>query len=328
MGKWTRSIVALVCALVMPFAAAGGDKTAADDGKLSWPSPWKPGVTLTYDEQYESVDKRGDTVMRITASDVVDVATGRTSSGGLAQTWTGRDPKFSTEGLPAEMAPMIKAAAESFKDLSVNVVLAAEGHYESISNLDTLLPRYRTAIERMLAAVPMPADTQQAKVLKDGMARIVDMLTAPALVEQELAKLPAAYNFVAGGGLAVGTEYEYEDESASPLGAGTIKRRNVITMTPAAPGEGTMALRWLIEPDTDATMAMVAQFVRQVAGDQAKDAEITKTLEQLRKEAAFRTEVNYLVDTRTGIVERMELVEIKRVGNKDETERTVLTRRR
>ena len=161
---------------------------------------------------------------------------------------------------------------------------------------------------------------------------MIDMLTARPVLEQQLADIPAAYNFVSGGGLELDAEYEYEDSGTNPLGGEPIPMRDRLHLTTAADPR-FHALTWEVEPDAQVASALAAQAAEQMLAPQAvgQDAgaqeELQQALEQARADAKFTTTVSYLVDKATGVIERMEQVEVKRFGGKDQTTTTLLQRR-
>lgn len=323
----------IVCALALlaPALVWADDAPAAqaEGRKVTWPLPWRAGVVLEYDQSFESVDRKGDATVAVKGTDVVRISIERADTEGFVQRWVSTDPKLDVTQLPAEMRAVMTSTVEAFKGLALDVRLDSEGAYQGLLNLAELQPRYRDAMLAMMTRTlslggkpPRPEDAAMV-------TRMVEMITAPAVVENQLAEEPVAYNFVAGGGLSMDTEYEYEDEGTSPLGGKSIGMVNTLSLRQADDPD-LYEVHWRVVPDARQTAAMVEQFVRDMFKDQ-KDmpaSAIEKSLAGLSRDAEFSTSVTYLVDKASGIVERMESVQVKRFGSKNETERTVMTRRR
>lgn len=325
-----RGIVCALALLAPALAWADGPPAAQpEDGKVTWPLPWRAGVALEYDQSFESVDRKGDVAVAMKGSDVVRISIERADTGGFVQRWVSTDPKLDGEHLPAELRTVMTSTLQAFKGLALDVRLDREGGYQGLLNLAELQPRFRDAMLAIMTRTlsldgkpPRPEDTAM-------MTRMVDTITAPAVVQNQLAEEPAAYNFVAGGGLALDAEYEYEDEGANPLGGKPIRMVNTMSLRQADDPD-QYELHWRVVPDAAQTTAMVEQFVRDMFKDQ-KDmpaSAIEKALAGLSRDAEFSTSVTYLIDKASGIVERMESVQVKRFGSKNETERTVMTLRR
>lgn len=323
----------IVCALALlaPALAWAEDTAAAqpEDRRITWPLPWRAGVALEYDQSFESVDRKSDVTVAVKGTDVVRISIDRADTEGFVQRWVSTDPKLDLEQLPAGMRTVMTSTMQAFKGLALDVRLDKEGTYQGLLNLAQLQPRYRDAMLAIMTRTlslggkpPKPEDTAM-------MTRVVDTMTAPAVVQNQLAEEPAAYNFVAGGGLAMDTEYEYEDEGANPLGGKAIRMVNTMSLR-QADDPRLYEVHWRVVPDGRQTAAMVEQFVRDMFKDQ-KDlpaSAIEKSLAGLSRDAEFSTSVTYLIDKTSGIVERMESVQVKRFGSKNETERTVMTLRR
>ena len=319
-----------VLSLLAPALVWADDAAAvkAENPKITWPLPWRAGVVLEYDQSFVSVNKKGDVTVAVSGTDVVRISIDRADTGGFVQRWVSTDPKLDVDQLPAELRTVMTSTAQAFKGLALDVRLDKEGGYQGLLNIAELQPRYRDAMLAIMTKAlslggkpPKPEDTAMV-------TRMVDTIAAPAVVETQLAEEPAAYNFVAGGGLAMDTEYEYEDEGANPLGGKPIKMVNTMSLQ-QAPDQDLYEVHWRVVPDATQTAAMIKQFARDMFKDQKNlpAAEIEKSLAELSMDAEFSTSVTYLVNKASGIVERMESVQVKRFGSKNETERTVMTLR-
>ena len=337
MGNGWGRMAMVAVALLMCVPAQAAEKrafektmTVADPDTLSWPLPWKPDMVLTYDQHYVSEETQGSETVRITGTDVVDLRMAPRAGGGWIQTWTGRDPKMRTHGMPPQIQTIATAAVESFRDVSIDIALNPEGHFENVANLPDVQPRYRRALQDMFEAMLVDLKgTPGADDTEVMFARMVDAISAPAVLESQLGETPAAYNFVSGGGLALDHEYDYDDEYANPLDGEMIASANSLRLTRPADDAKLLELRWTIRPDVDALTGVIARFVDRTVGDKGSDAKGREaTIAKLLADAEFLTEVTYRVDPASGIVQRMEMVQRKHFGGKRETESTTLQLRR
>ena len=337
MEKGLRRLAWVAMALVLSVSAQATEKRSysktssrPDPDALTWPLPWQRGTTLVYDQRHESEESKDGRSVRIAATDVVDLRTTPRDGGGWIQRWIGRDPKIHAEGLPPQMQQVITAAAESFRDLPIDIALNGEGHFENVANLPDVQPRFRRALQGMFDAMLADAKgkpgADQAEVM---FSRMVDALTAPAVLESQLGEMPAVYNFVSGGGLVVDRRYDYQDEHANPLDGEPVASANTLLVTRVEGDARLVDVHWTVRPDLDALSGVIARFVDRTMQGQAPDGKERATLiAQLRDGAELVTEVTYRVDPATGIVQRMELVQRKHFGGKQETERTTLVLRR
>jgi hypothetical protein len=337
MGKgWGRlAWVAVALVLSLPLQATekrsfSKTSSAPDPDALTWPLPWKPGMVLVYDQRYVSEESKDEHAVRVTSTDVVELRMAKRDGGGWLQRWTGRDPQMQVEGMPPQMQRVMTAAVESFRDLPVDIALNAEGHFENVANLPEVQPRFRRVLQGMfdgmLAEAKGKPGADDAEVM---FARLVDAMTAPAVLESQLGETPASYNFVSRGGLVVDRRYDYEDEYANPLDGEMIASTNSLLLTRAPDDATQVDLRWTVRPDLDGITGVIARFVDRTMQGQAPDEKQRAALvATLRDGAEFVTEVTYRVDPVSGIVQRMELVQRTRFGGKRETERTTMVLRR
>lgn len=322
-------VCAFALLLLLPAPArAEAAPEQPEKQKIIWPLPWHGDSTLEYDQTFESVNKKGEITVAVKGSDIVRISIERADSDGFVQRWVSTDPQLDVDQLPVELRTVMKSTAQAFKGLALDVQLDKDGTYKGLINLAEVQPRYRNAmLAIMTKAISLPdaAPKPEATAM---MIRMVDMIAAPAVVEAQFAEEPVAYNFIAGGGLALDTEYEYEDQGANPLGGQPIRMVNTMSLN-QAPDPAQYEVRWRVVPDAAETIAMIKQFTRELFKDQ-KDmpvGEVDKVLAQLSMDADFSTTVTYQVSKVTGIVERMEKVQIKKFGSKDEFKRTVMSLR-
>lgn len=319
----------LLAACALPAMA----QDAPEVDQVEWPLPWQVGTTLEYDHAYVSTNRRDGQEFTIKATDVTRISVERADREGYVQRWVSTDPKYDLSALPEQARLAITAAAEALRDLPLDVRLDAEGAYQGLLDLETLRQQYREAMETSFERIMEPHAEQLPADAEAMIARMIDTLTAPAVVEQQFAELPAAYNFIAGGGLSPGVEYAYEDQGVNPLGGEAIAMHNTLTMSDTD-RQGVYEVRWRIEPDIQALALAIERAAGQMLGDalasasEAQQAEAAETMATARRDAKFSTTVNYRVDASSGVVQRMEHVQVKRFGNKDETTTNVLTLRR
>ncbi len=89
-----------VCALLAGPALAQTEK-ASDE--LHWPLPWRAGVVLEYDQQYESTNRRDGKDFTVTGTDVLELRIMRADEAGFVQRWVSTNPQIDMTGLPEEM---------------------------------------------------------------------------------------------------------------------------------------------------------------------------------------------------------------------------------
>ena len=324
----------LVCAIALLFPALAWAEDAPEQSELSeqqkitWPLPWRRGAPLEYDQTFESVNRKGELSVAVKGSDIVRISIERADSDGFVQRWISTDPKLDVDQLPAAMRTVMRSTAQAFKGLALDVRLNKDGTYQGLLNLAELQPRYRNAMMAIMtkaSLLPGKAPTPEATAM---VTRMVDMIAAPAVVEAQFAEEPVAYNFIAGGGLAMDTEYEYEDQGTNPIGGQPIRTVNTLSMNQAS-NPAQYEVHWRVVPDAAETTAMIKDFTREMFKDQKEMpvGEVDKVLAQLSIDADFSTTVTYLVSKVTGIVERMETVQVKKIGSKNESKRTVMSLR-
>ena len=312
-------------------ATKGFDKAAGE--ALAWPSPWTVGTTLVYDQHYESIEGAGEHRVHIVGTDVTEIAVVDGPDGGIVQRWTGRDPRLTGDGLPEAMRPIMEAAVESFRDLSLDVAINEDGSYRSITNLEVVLPLYRDMLEQAVdaglsgGAGEGPTDDEEAEYRKV-MGVMIDAMTSPEVVEPDLASTPAAMNFVATGGLVPGRRYIFDDTYGNPLGGGEIKARHTLLLEPIAGSPGHVSVEWTSQPDPDGVVVALTSFVEKTFDESLGPEALEAAVEGLAAGAHFSTQVRYEVDVATGRVERMEMVETQHLQDKASVETTRLTLRR
>ncbi|OHE88660.1 MAG: hypothetical protein A2579_02205 [Lysobacterales bacterium RIFOXYD1_FULL_69_11] len=309
-------------------ATKGFDKAAGE--ALAWPSPWTVGTTLVYDQHYESIEGTGEGRVRLVGTDVTEIAVVEGPDGGIVQRWTGRDPEMTGEGLPEAMQPVMEAAVESFRVLPLDIAINEDGSYRAITNLEVVLPLYRTLLEQaMEAGIPAGGgeaaltDVETAEYRKV-MAVMIDAMTSPEIIEPELASTPAALNFVATGGLVAGRRYIFDDTYDNPLGAGEISARHSLLLEPIAETPGRVRLEWTSQPDSAGVVAALESFVQATFEEALGEEALQAAIDDLAAGAHFSTEVRYEVDVATGRIERMEMVETQHLPDSDSVETTRL----
>jgi hypothetical protein len=312
------------------LAACALPAMAQDAPEVEWPLPWQAGTTLEYDHAYASTNRRDGQDYTIKATDVTRISVERADSDGYVQRWVSTDPTYDLSALPEQARLAITAAAEALRDLPLDVRLDADGAYLGLLDVETLRKQYREAMEASFARIMAPHAEQLPADAEALIVRMIDTLTAPAVVEQQFAEIPAAYNFIAGGGLSPGVEYAYEDQGVNPLGGESIAMHNTLAMS-VADRQGVYEVRWRIEPDVHALALAIERAAGEMLGDalasagEAQQAEAAETMAAARRDAEFTTTVTYRVEASSGVVQRMEHVQVKRFGNKDETTTNVLT---
>lgn len=332
LGVWEELLGAFTTA--MGFGGSGGE--GWEEERIAWPVAPQAGVQLTYDSSHASVSTTGDERMEINSSGVTRVWAEEDSEGVL-QRWMSSDTGVEVQGAPAELEPAIATAIQAFDGITLDVRLDAEGNYVAVANMDQIQPLYLEAMRSMFqhmggALGELGEDGEALADVEAGMESMLQALAAPQVLESQLAELPVAYNFPAGGGLQLDREYAYQDEGASPFGGETIPMNNTMLLSASQQVPGHYALVWTIVPDPDATWAAIASAAQQLVGGALIDDEeagelMDREMEALGRDAHFSTTVTYRIDPYTGVVQHMEHVATKRFGGKEEIETSVLSLR-
>lgn len=321
MYAWMRgSALALVAALAFAPGHAGAE--TPDGETVSWPLPWKDGLTLVYDDSYSKTSQRDGASYSVGTTSRSHIATTRTADG-FRQRWWTRDAKVDADGMGPASA-IVRASMESLADLELEILLDAEGAYSAVGNLDALVPRMRAALDRTMdaafAAANMPPESNEVKAAK---AAVINQLTAPAVLEVSLAETPHVYNSLAGGGIPPG-ETSFEDEGLMPIGGeGMVKRTNTLTVVAAPDAPGHWDVRWRVQPDSAQIRAKLVAAAEQIMAEMKHPAD--KVVAQIG-DVDFGSVVDYRIDGATGIVERVKRVTRKQFSGRVEIETHEMTR--
>ena len=330
LGVWEELLGAFTTA--MGFGGGSGGESWEEE-RIAWPVAPQAGVQLTYDSSHASVSSSGDERMEIRSSSVTRVWV-EEDGGEVLQRWTSSDTGVEVQGAPPELEPAIASAIQAFDGIVLDVRLGAEGNYLGIANLDRIQPLYLDAMRGMFqhmgsALGDLGEEGEALAEVEAGMESMLQALASPQVLENQLAELPVAYNFPAGGGLQLDREYAYQDEGASPFGGETIPMNNTMLLSTSQQVPGHYELVWTIVPEPEATWAAIAGAARQLVGDvlageEEAGALLEQEMEALGRDAHFSTTVTYRIDPYTGVVQNMEHVATKRFGGKEEIETSVL----
>ncbi|MGY0559925.1 YbjN domain-containing protein [Luteimonas sp. A277] len=319
----------------MDFHRNGG---SWEEERIAWPMAPLPGGSLLYDSSHASVNASDAGRVEIRSSGLTRIwlEDGDADADGYLQRWMSSQTSVDVEGAPAELEEVLSNAIRAFDGIVLEVELDDEGHYTAIANLEQIQPLYRETMRGMftnLGAALMEGNVvDEVSAGMAGMESMLDALTAPQVLEGQLAELLVAYNFPAGGGLQLDREYAYQDEGASPFGGETIPMNNTMLLRASQQVPGHYELVWTIVPDPEATWSVIGAAARHliggvVDGHEGADELIDRELEALGRDASFSTTVTYRIDPFTGVVQHMEHVATKRFGGKEEVETSVLALR-
>lgn len=330
LGIWEE----LLDAYTRAVGFRGEAEDLADDReRIAWPVAPQLGAFLDYDSTYTSVTREeSGAPIGVSVSGQVRIAVEELGDGGFLQRWTSSDTHVELEGLPPEMAHAFQAAITAMDGVGLEARLDQDGHFVSLANLQEVEPAYSRAIRAMFAYMRNAMGEAGLEPDNESLTGILDVLTSPDVLAQQLAELPAAYNFPSGGGLVPGREYVYQDEGASPLGGHVIPMNNSMLLLASREVPGHYEMEWTLVPDPAASWAAVDGTARELlqgmAGDDAEAAaQLEQAMAELGQDASFDTTVRYRIDAATGIVHRMEHVATKRYGGREEVETSVLTLR-
>lgn len=299
---------------------------------VEWPLPWASGVSLDYDQSSERVVEVKGVGSRVTSSEVTRIAILREEKSGFVQGWTtlavldhSGDESIDERRLRSEIE-------EAFGKTTLEVSLARDGTYAGIANMEELQRRFKALAVKWRDAARARSgpgkETAQERALRE---RLFSAYTSGPVLETQLSILPQAYNFVAGGGLGLDYEYKYEDEGANPFGGEAFPMTGRMSLSRDPLHEGWMMLEWTVGVDRERGGEVLAATVRKLKGTQAAQGEDKPgqpTLEQATGNIDIGSSTRFRIDPATGIVQWMQTVQRRRVGQRNEVLTTTLQLRK
>lgn len=331
MKSWIMVTLAFVAWITLPCALAAKEYGKAPIEVIEWPLPWASGVSLDYDGSSERITEIKGVGNRVVTTGVTRIRIIGEDAQGFVQSWTTLDSDTRYEKVSDTGQLMLQELTASMDGMPLEVRLATDGSYAGIVNLDAIHKRFsamaKPQFERILANGGKPL----AAGVRAGLQNVFDLLATRPVLEMQLSVLPMAYNFVSKGGLGLEHEYQYQDQGPNPQGGDAYPMTGRMTLHKDELHEGWLMLEWNLGIDREKGGEILAASARGLLGDafladggkEAQDA-ITRMAGNIDIGSSTR----FRIDPATGIVQWMQLVQRKRVGERNEVRTTTLALRK
>jgi len=331
MKPWIPATFAFVASIALPWTLAAKEYSKAPAEVVEWPLPWASGVSLDYDDTSERITEVKGVGNRVVTTGVTRIRIIGEDAQGFVQSWSTLDSDTRYEKVSDTGQLMLQELIASMGGLPLEVRLATDGTYAGIANLDTVHKRFglmaKPQFDRILANGGKPL----AAGVRAGLQNVFDLLTTRPVLEMQLSILPAAYNFVSRGGIGLEHEYQYQDQGPNPQGGEAYPMTGRMTLHKDELHEGWLMMEWSLGIDRDKGGQILATSARSLLGDafladggkEAQDA-----ITQMTRNIDIGSSTRFRIDPATGIVQWMQLVQRKRVGDRNEVRTTTLTLRK
>lgn len=321
--------VVLGMACAMPLAQAKQYQKAPAELE-TWPLPWARGVSLDYDRSSESVLEVKGTGNRIQTEGVLRIKVERAGADGFVQSWVslGSRTRYLKVSDPSQL--LLQDMAASLAAMPLQVRLSAEGHYSGIANLDEVQSRFSAMVKPRFDKLLESGRQPISAGIRSGLKNVFSAYSAGPVLEMQLSVLPSAYNFMGEGGIGLDYEYKYEDLGASPLGGEPFPMTGRFTLRKDELHEGWLLMEWSTGVDREKGGPLLAELARKLLGE-AFIADGGKQMQdqiaQMADSIDVGTSSRFRLDPSTGIVQWMQLVQRKRIGDRNDVHTTTLALR-
>ncbi len=331
MKRGIPAAFALAALIALPWALAAKEYNKAPAEVVEWPLPWARGVSLDYDDTSERINEVKGVGNRVVTTGVTRIRIIGGDEQGFVQSWATLSSDTRYEKVADAHQLMLQELTASIGGMPLEVRLSPEGTYAGIVNLDAIQKRFsavaKPQFERILAngGKPMPEG------VRVGLRNVFDLLITRPVLEMQLSVLPSAYNFVSRGGLGLEHEYQYQDQGPNPQGGEAYPMTGRMTLRKDALHEGWLMLEWNLGIDREKGGKILAATARSLLGDaflaaggeQAQDA-----IMRMAGNIDIGSSTRFRIDPATGIVQWMQLVQRKRIGDRNDVRTTTLTLRK
>jgi tetratricopeptide (TPR) repeat protein len=321
----------MACWLLLANAIGAKEHAKEPAQVVHWPLPWTHGASLDYDETHERIVETNGTGNRIQTHGVTRIRIERADADGFIQSWT---PLSSTTRYGEVSDPqqlLLQELEANLANMPFEVSLSTEGEYGGITNLDAIQSRFSELAKPRFDLLAGNGGKSMPAGIREGLENVFVAYTSKPVLEMQLSTLPVAYNFVAKGGIGLDYEYEYEDEAANPLGGDPFPMTGRMTLRKDELREGWLVMDWSTTMDRDKGGPMIAETSRKLLGD-AFIADGGDGVEDAIKRMAGNIDIGtssrFRIDPSTGIVQWMQVVQRKRVGNRNDIHTTTLSLRK
>lgn len=331
MNRWISCAATLAFGLVLANALEAKEHGKEPTQLVEWPLPWVPGTSLDYDETNERIVETKGTGNRIQTNGVTRVRIERADAGGFIQSWT---PLSSTTRYGKVSDPqqlLLQELETNLANMPFEVSLSPEGTYSGITNLDDIQARFSAVAKPRFDLLMSSGGKSLTAGVREGLENVFSAYTAKPVLEMQLSVLPAAYNFVSKGGIGLDHEYEYEDQAANPLGGEPFPMTGRMTLRKDELHEGWMVMDWSTALDRDKGGAMIEEASRKLLGDAFiadGGSGVQEAFKGMKDNIDIGTSSRFRIDPVTGIVQWMQIVQRKRIGDRNDIHTTTLALRK
>jgi len=321
----------LLALAVLALPAFAKDIENKKSSGISWPVPWDEMLVLRYDVTQEQRKERKDKPNTGYSGSYVATISGRRVENGYEQSWQSDHNRYSLLTPDPIMDAMVNSLAESTKDKPLVLTLDDEGYYQSLRDADVWTLIIRKAMQEALEAYFVGTDAYKAmtavaqadarRAFQKQMAPMMDAIGSEQYVSGMLSKVPSVFNDFAGGGLQLGQDIDFEHESENPLG-GKPYPMNIHVRIDRAEDPAfvniTVRSRLNAEKASPILLEAVKKLLPELAAKGMKDGEI----QALFKQMDVRGDIEYRINTETGIVHYLNIVESKQFPGRLDVETT------
>ena len=331
MRQWMRWCVVLVAAWGSTASASASAKQygKAPAEVIHWPLPWAGGASLEYDEDRERVLEYKGVGTRTTSRSVTRIWTLRQEGEGFVQGWTTL-AVLEREVAASEVERQVARQMEdAFGTMTLEVRLAADGTYAAIANLAPIRSRLQQLVDgwvKQFAGTPKGRNAG-ASADQAVQQRLLTTYASLAMLEGQLSLLPRTYNFVAGGGVGLDHEYVYDDLGANPVGGDPFPMNGRFTLRRDELHQGWLMMEWSTAIDRVKGGPILAATARKLLGAEyvaRSGKELSDLLEQAANDLDIGSSTRFRIDPVTGIVQWMQLVQRRRIGDRNDVRTTTL----
>lgn len=320
-------LLPLCCAGVAAQDKQEGEAAAAPT--IDLPLPWKAGGVLRYAvEQVESKQSAKEREKSI-ATAITELRTMRADKDGYEVHWVSSDTTHKTLEGDATMDALMLPAMKKMEAEPMMVVLAADGTYQRVRNIEQLSARLREVVAPVLeeglaagmkaAAVTEMTEAQRkeaATQARAAMATYLDNITSPKVLEAMAGKQARNIAFFNGGGLEDGASYELETELENPTGGPNFPAKLTFGLWVSEDDPEDVFIEWTSTIDPVKGADALIETVKRLFGDSVK-----LDPEELPGKVAIEDTGLILVHRPTGMVEMYEDVRTTTFGDTKNYER-------
>lgn len=325
-----RAGLACIAMLLLHGIAVAKEYSKPPTELVHWPLPWARGVSLDYSQSSESIVEKKGVGNSVQSTGVVRVRIEDANADGFVQKWTTLEESTKYEQVRDSGLLYMQELAARLRRMPLDVKLRADGTYAGIRNLDHLQAHASVGNEALAEQALGTPGTAGSAGLQSGIKKVADLLSSRDFTEMRVSVLPTVYNFAASGGLGLDHEYTYQDQGPNLAGGEPFPMTGRMTLRRDELHAGWMMLEWTVGIDREQGGAILASASRTLLGDAfmaaaGKDAEMA--IVAMAHNIDIGSSTRFRIDPKTGIVQWMQTVQRKRIGDHNEVQTTTLSLR-